>query len=577
MWLLLLLAAVAPAGAVAQSLPPSRAFEPVVVTGDALTPLAGATPTRVAAFRYQDEGWVPVPVQVDEREALDLAWVYNGRENARCAGSAWCFDRGSAVYTVYTDPGTFTGADSDPFVDPDDEVVFMAQDAGQRAPSGVEAPPGALGSSGVEVAVRVPGDDEPAYIYLFWHDGRYPGDAGRPYVDYRFELLSGDYLATYDLKGVDFGDEPVGEALGANPEDTEVVTAYYRRHFSDRWIEDGLEVYAGGATGVDLLDRWKIQPEPGDCYRSEYTGSAGRGAFIANRSGPVRGIRSVLGFNSGHFMQQDILFYERHIATTFYHRGHSVESGPLGYNDYSAAATGMLRYSNLDPEGFLLDGQPEQASEGELAWEMVQGEQGTIVLAYDISTDIPWVEPSSYYHDEAPAAVRQCTGDAALYGASGVRVTGRLPNTDPTIPGELYRLRFERQQLHAAPDLPLEEAQAFVTATDAPLDVEATPFALVLGEDPRPSPTPPEPFALDAPRPNPSSGLARITYRLDAQSSVRLTVYDLVGRRVAVLDEGRREAGYHDVPLGPDRFPAGVYIIRLESPRGMRAVPFVRR
>lgn len=576
MRLLLLLAIMASAGAVAQPLPSSRAFEPVVVTGEALAPLAGATPERVAAFRYEEGAWVPVPVQVDEREELDLAWVYNGRNRSRCGGGVWCFDRGSALATVYTDPGTYTGPDSNPFVDTDDEVVFMAQDAGERAPGTVEAPPGALGAQGLEIAVRTTSGPEVGYVYLFWNDGRYAGDAGRSYVDYRFRLLSGDYLTTYDLKGTDFETRPVGYTLGANPEDTEVVTAAYRRHYSDRWIEDGLEVHAGDATGVDLLDRWKIQPEPGDCNRSEYTGSAGRGAFIASRGGPVRAIRSVLGFNSGYFMQLDNVFYAQYATTALHHRGHPVSNGPMGYNDYSPGAAGMHRYSNLDPGGFLLDGNPDQADSGTLEWEVIQGPQGTLVFSYEVTTDIPWLEPDSYYSDEAPADVRQCTGDEDLYGASGLRFPQSVPNTDPSREGDLYHLRIDRQQLYAPPSLSLENAQAYVEAMRSPLEVEATPYVIVLGEDPDP-PTPQEPFALDAPRPNPSSGLARITYRLDEQSSVRLTVYDLVGRRVAVLDEGRREAGYHDVSLDPDRFPVGVYVIRLESPRGMRAVTFVRR
>ncbi|HLT46130.1 MAG TPA: T9SS type A sorting domain-containing protein, partial [Rubricoccaceae bacterium] len=409
-----------------------------------------------------------------------------------------------------------------------------------------------------------------------------PPDAGRPYVAYRFRLLSGSYHETYDLDGIPFDNEnPVGDALGANPEDSEVVTAFYRRHYADRWIEDALEVHAGGATGVDLLDRWKIQPEPGNCVRTEYTGSAGRGAFIANRSGPVRAIRSIIGFNSGALMQQDSFFYERYLRATVFFRTHPLQQGPMAYNDYSPNAVGMRRYSNLDPEGLLLDGEPEPAHEGNLEWEVLQGEQGTLVSAFGLSADIPDLQPGSYYSDQAPAGVKQCTGDEALYGASGLRLPGPMPNTDPSLNLDTYALVYERHQLYAAPDLPLDSAHAFVAAARDPLRIQTAPYAIRLGDDPDPPPGPDPtlegPVFLGTPRPNPSTGVARVTYWLEEETIARLSLYDLAGRRIAVLDEGRRAEGYHDVGIRPGRFPAGTYLIRLETPLGERTVTFVKQ
>jgi hypothetical protein len=582
--LLLGLAALGPAGAAAQPIPDSRAFEPAVVTGAALAPLAGATPERVAAFRFEpsDSTWVPVPVQVDEREWLDLRWVYNGRDNARCEAGAWCFEGEAYPFflTVYTDEGTFVGPDSDPFVDADDELVFMAQDAGAQAPADVPAPPGVRGPHGLEVRVKDPVTDQKAFVYVFWQDGRYPLDAGRPYVAYRFRLLSGDYHSTYVCQGTDFDNsQPAGYALGANPEDSEVVTAFYRRHFSDRWIEDGLALRAGGATGADLLDRWKIQYAPGDCRRTEYTGSAGRGAFVANRSGPVRAIRSVLGFNSGPYAQQDFLFYERYSLATLSLRTHAID-GTMIYTDYSAEAAGMRRYSNLDPVAFVVDGAPEDASRGELEWEVLRGAQGTLVTAYGVVSDVPHLRPTSYYADEAPAGHPQCTGDESVYGAGGPRLLDPLPNTDPGR-GDAYVLQALRHQLYEAPSLPLDGADAFVDAVARPLLVHTEPYAVHVEGTPPPPPPPPgeEPdgrVILELPRPNPARDAARVTYWLAEGGEVTLAVYDTRGRRVATIDTGRREAGYHDLPLRPDRLAAGVYVLRLDTPAGSRSVTFVR-
>jgi hypothetical protein len=64
--------------------------------------------------------------------------------------------------------------------------------------------------------------------------------------------------------------------------------------------------------------------------------------------------------------------------------------------------------------------------------------------------------------------------------------------------------------------------------------------------------------------PNPVASTARITFTLDVSCAVRLAVYDLAGRRVATLAEGRYDAGEYAVTWQAD-VPTGVYIYRLEA------------
>jgi hypothetical protein len=55
----------------------------------------------------------------------------------------------------------------------------------------------------------------------------------------------------------------------------------------------------------------------------------------------------------------------------------------------------------------------------------------------------------------------QCTGDASSYGASGTRVTGSLPNTDPSR-GAANRLEVTRSLFYDSPgkaDGPRRKAQ----------------------------------------------------------------------------------------------------------------------
>ncbi len=63
--------------------------------------------------------------------------------------------------------------------------------------------------------------------------------------------------------------------------------------------------------------------------------------------------------------------------------------------------------------------------------------------------------------------------------------------------------------------------------------------------------------------PSPSSRSARMGYSLDAAAEVRLDLYDASGRRVGVLDEGRREAGEHRVTVDVSALPAGTYFYTL--------------
>ena len=50
---------------------------PVVLTGSQVPRLVGADPGAVVAFRWLNDAWEQVPVQVDERAVVDLGRVYN--------------------------------------------------------------------------------------------------------------------------------------------------------------------------------------------------------------------------------------------------------------------------------------------------------------------------------------------------------------------------------------------------------------------------------------------------------------------------------------------------------------------
>jgi chitodextrinase len=64
---------------------------------------------------------------------------------------------------------------------------------------------------------------------------------------------------------------------------------------------------------------------------------------------------------------------------------------------------------------------------------------------------------------------------------------------------------------------------------------------------------------------NPFNASTRIAYSLPEASSVLLEVYDIMGRRVATLDQGRRSAGEHEITWNAGHLPSGVYLVRFVS------------
>ncbi len=72
-------------------------------------------------------------------------------------------------------------------------------------------------------------------------------------------------------------------------------------------------------------------------------------------------------------------------------------------------------------------------------------------------------------------------------------------------------------------------------------------------------------FALHQNYPNPFNPSTTIRYSLASAQQVRLAVYDVLGSEVAVLAEGRTQAGTHAVEWDARALPSGVYFYRLTA------------
>ena len=149
------------------------------------------------------------------------------------------------------------------------------------------------------------------------------------------------------------------------------------------------------------------------------------------------------------------------------------------------------------------------------------------------------------------------SGLAAVRVLQSTNATVTLPDFDPGTTDELFATAEKLDEgQRATVVLEAEDMEGNTTVCDPVL---TTLSAQV-----------PEAFALEPNYPNPFNPTTAIRFRLAEVSDVRLSVYDVTGREVAVLVQEPMEAGSYEVEwAGRDasgrELPSGVYLYRIEA------------
>jgi hypothetical protein len=87
---------------------------------------------------------------------------------------------------------------------------------------------------------------------------------------------------------------------------------------------------------------------------------------------------------------------------------------------------------------------------------------------------------------------------------------------------------------------------------------------LVVGVDAA-TPLVPGDFTLEQNYPNPFNGVSQIGFRIPEAAAVKLKVFDLLGREVAVLVNEHKPAGSYQVRFEAGNLSSGVYVYKLTA------------
>jgi hypothetical protein len=280
-------------------------------------------------------------------------------------------------------------------LDSNDELAFMATDAGPQAPDGASLPKGVLGAKVVTIADPTNPNAQPTYVYIGRVDAKAPqsefADPSTWYVNYQRDA-DWKHLAFSKSSNGSYGPAVSGPycpdgstaatATGPRRElDTATVTTdRYRFHYggepgidtgkSGRWLMTSIQIKQPDHTwGPDLVDRWKARAFAQDSasntpccgYEEEDTNWGGSSNLLGEKVGPVRAIRETWGADSGTNVIRRETFYRNSMIQKSYLRVHVIPplDGIYAQWDFNAGRVDRF-YNSQHPGGVAVDGKNDE-------------------------------------------------------------------------------------------------------------------------------------------------------------------------------------------------------------------------
>jgi hypothetical protein len=352
---------------------------------------------RLVGYRWDDspKKWKQIPFQVDEQFARYLNnsasgfSVYSGEDEH----TTYAYDReGDREGFRYTQSDPYDPSNPDaicnakpaspPAYDPvkgldaNDELAFMASDAGPQAPADAALPAGIEGAKQVVVTDPTNPSAAPTYVYVMKAAANGPKpafDADNGYVSYKRDPGAGIFAfsqSSYD----GYGNAAAGPYCDDNghvvrnpdgslrtgrrrPRDGATITTdRYKYRYDGRWLMTKIQISPdGGDTfGPDLVDRWKARAFAQDAasetpccgYEEEDTNWGGSSTLLGEHVGPVRAVRETWGADSGTNVIRRETFYREEMRQLTFLRVHVIPPLDGIYAQWDFNAEKVKRFYN---------------------------------------------------------------------------------------------------------------------------------------------------------------------------------------------------------------------------------------
>ena len=329
-----------------------RPEDPVIVPGAELSEFIGQPIDELVLYNFKADSWSSIPFQIDER-TNDI----------------------TGTYVIFEDG----------LLDANDELVFMAGDAG--------------GSAGFDWPADAQARQNPR-VRITANDPLSPADIGQVY------LFRSTTLATTTTSYVEWD-----EALQT------ISTISYTAAFSPSSFI-GLSDLTINGNGIDILDRQKIRVRSFILtFDEEDLSTLLTPTVSIPIVGPVRGVANDGAFNVsiyGARLEALVLF--------------DTSLSPLAIDEFRTsldlndpAQTGITNYFDSNSTSAAIDGSPDTVpSSPVLEWYQASGNPGGLVVAFP-QIDAGGGTVTNYYKDDSAIDLGD-TGDLRSYGDTGLNV-----------------------------------------------------------------------------------------------------------------------------------------------------------
>lgn len=485
-----------------KSLSEARGYETVMVKGSALPLLSNVPVDQIYLYAfYQNEGqWKPIPFQIDE---LDPS---------------------------YSDP-------PDQLFDDNDELLFLAQDVGDKVSSDSWIDnENAQSNARIEIEVVDNRDQtKKGWCYLFKSTTLTESDKSNI-----------SYL-TYDATK----DSLIGK--------------YYQMGYRNNWFPQTIFITADGkGNGKDFYDRTKFRiraiPLPGvDLFLNEDNLLLDSTLYLIE--GPIRILRRInLNFDipnfdySATFTMKYFPYFSNFSGNVELQSQWQFKILRMSY-DLNPDIAGAKFYSGdssgIKNNNITIDGNSDASSinltlqQNSPNWTMATGPFGSILTinSVEFEKDPSNTEPytqSLYYWDNKtgaplPIGMDQDTGDNLSYGDHGMIFDSYSLAGVVTYNSETYFLPANKTS---------DFAQNMFYNFNSPLftRIRTQNFTSVEIDDPDHIPSQ---YRLRPNFPNPFNAATRITFDLPKDDLVILEIFDLQGRKIITLVNKELRAGIH--------------------------------